>query len=173
MSFVPRSVRWRIHLGVYRPLNASECNECSNKEILEIVYRTNKDIILQQRDRFQKLTEKYLEEEEGVEETEEETGPTEEEPQAPEVDPLTAMVMEQEAIETRKAELLRKYKKERARRKRGLTTEGRQIGDESDGIDGASVSRHWTRPSTEYLRADKTYILFHVFAWCPILAGYN
>ena len=59
---------------------------------------------------------------------------------APEIDPLTAMVMEQEAIETRKAELLLKYKKERARRKRGLTTEGRQVVGESDGVDEASVS---------------------------------
>jgi hypothetical protein len=51
------------------------------------------------------------------------------------------MVLEQKAQETRKAELLLKYKKERARRKRGLTTEGRYTGsDESDGIDRASVS---------------------------------
>ncbi len=60
---------------------------------------------------------------------------------APEIDPLTAMVMEQEARETKKAELYLKYRKERARRKRGLTSEtGNSTGEENDGIDRASVS---------------------------------
>lgn len=58
------------------------------------------------------------------------------------VDPLTAMVMEQEARETRKQELYLKYRKERARRKRGLVTElsrPTDAGEEDDGLDRASV----------------------------------
>ena len=116
-----------------------EWKEVSTKDILELIYQTNKGAIQKQNGRFQSLMEKYVEDE-----VEEEAAPEDtvqkEDSKAPEVDPLTAMVMEQEAIETRKAELLLKYKKERARRKRGLTTEGRHIGDESDGIDRASVS---------------------------------
>ena len=60
------------------------------------------------------------------------------------MDPLTAMVMEQEAQETRKQELYLKYRKERARRKRGLATElsRPKIGedDDEDGLDRAAVS---------------------------------
>ena len=51
------------------------------------------------------------------------------------------MVMEQEAQETRKAELYLKYRKERARMKRGLSVEARVIEGEADeGVDRASVS---------------------------------
>lgn len=87
----------------------------STKELLDLIYNTNKDTIRQQNERFESLLEKYVEEE-----VEEEhpgaaaTGAddkTTEPAAAPEIDPLTAMVMEQQAIETRKAELLLKYKK--------------------------------------------------------------
>ena len=104
---------------------------------LELVSRWNADKVSQQNDRFNELMEKYVEEEE-------ETGTPEKEAaekSTPEIDPLTAMMMEQEAQETRKAELLLKYRKERARRKRGLTVDdGATICEESDGIDRASVS---------------------------------
>jgi hypothetical protein len=139
LSIVPRSVRWRIQLGVNRSIDQSLVSEpldtLSTKELLVLIYATNKEAIRQQNERFQSLMEKYVEEE--VDEEEQETPA---DTPAPEIDPLTAMVMEQDAIESRKAELLLKYKKEKARRKRGLTTEGRHIGDESDGIDRASVS---------------------------------
>jgi hypothetical protein len=103
---------------------------------LEYVFKWNEELISQQKARFNELMEKYVEEEE------EEGSPEQEEAdnKAAEVDPLTAMVMEQEARETRKAELLLKYRKERARRKRGLTVEAGTSGGESDGIDRASVS---------------------------------
>jgi hypothetical protein len=106
---------------------------------MEYVFKWNEGTIGQHNARFKELMEKYVEVEE-----EEEHHPSEEEVKetAPlEVDPLTAMVMEQEARETRKAELYLKYRKERARRKRGLTSEtGNSTGEENDGIDRASVS---------------------------------
>lgn len=137
LSVIPRSVRWRIQLGIFQSVDPAEFRESSTKDILDAIYQINTGVIQQQKERFQSLMEKYVEEE--VEDELHSPEP----PQTaalPEVDPLTAIVMEQQAIETRKAELLLKYKKERARRKRGLTTEGRHIGDESDGIDRASVS---------------------------------
>lgn len=146
LSTIPRSVRWRIQLGVYQCLDQSTTtplDTLSTKELLDLIYDANHEKVQQQKERFESLVEKYVEEE--VEEGEQqrqdaaaaEAAAVE---AAPEIDPLTAMVMEQQAMETRKAELLLKYKKERARRKRGLSTEGRHIGDESDGIDRASVS---------------------------------
>ena len=62
---------------------------------LEYVYKWNEEAVAQQNDRFNALMEKYVEEEEEEEEAPEEVAG---ETKAPEVDPLTAMVMEQEAI---------------------------------------------------------------------------
>ena len=145
LSIVPRSVRWRIQLGVYEMVDPTDWNASSTSELLNLIYERNKETIQKQHDRFQALVEKYVEVEIPGEEA---PSPEKDAPlQVPDVDPLTAMLMEQQALETRKAELLLKYKKERARRKRGLTTEGRQIGDESDGIDQASVSTvNWFTP---------------------------
>jgi hypothetical protein len=138
LSTIPRSVRWRIQLGVLENVDPSDWNSASIADQLNLIYETNKELIQKQQERFQSLVEKYVEVEIPVEEVQSPEKETVH--QVPDVDPLTAMLMEQQALETRKAELLLKYKKERARRKRGLTTEGRQIGDESDGIDQASVS---------------------------------
>ena len=107
------------------------------KTDLEHVLQWNEEALSQQKARFHELMEKYVEEEE---EEEEQQHKKTEPPKPAEVDPLTAMVMEQQARETRKAELMLKYRKERARRKRGLAVEaGSANGDESDGIDRASV----------------------------------
>jgi hypothetical protein len=114
--------------------------------LLVAMQQHNAIAIQQHQQRYQQLVEKYIEEEGGGEDEEDVGTETMARDQTPtktilEMDPLTAMVLEQKAQETRKAELLLKYKKERARRKRGLTTEGRYTGsDESDGIDRASVS---------------------------------
>ncbi len=136
LSTIPRSVQWRIQLGVYQSIDPSGLEVLSETEMLELIYQANKDVIQRQHERFQGLVEKYVEIELEDVPSPEKAAP----PQDVEVDPLTAMVMEQQALEMRKAELLLKYKKERARRKRGLTTEGHHIGDENDGIDRASVS---------------------------------
>lgn len=101
--------------------------------------KCNERNIAKQNSRFQEFVTKYIEIEE-----EEETIPPEvaEGPNPPvaDVDPLTAMMMEQEARETRKAELYLKYRKEKARRKRGLTSEAAEGEGEDDGIDRASLS---------------------------------
>lgn len=138
LSTIPRSVRWRIQLGVYNAVDTTGVvDTASTAQLLNLIYETNKEVIQKHHERFQSLVEKYVEVEIPAEEA---VSPANETHlQLPDVDPLTAMLMEQQALETRKAELLLKYKKERARRKRGLTTEGRQIGDESDGIDQASL----------------------------------
>ena len=113
---------------------------------LEEIVAENQELVQQQSTRFERLMEKHV-----VEEKEEEEQPSttskpspQQDPTpdpAPEYDPLTAMVMENEAKETRKQELYLRYRKERARRKRGLTTEAQPHGEECDGIDRASVRK--------------------------------
>jgi hypothetical protein len=114
--------------------------------LLMAIQQHNAAAIQRHQQRFQQLVEKYVDviEEDDGEETMDDPDkvPKQSIPTSKifEMDPLTAMLMEQKAEETRKAELMLKYKKERARLKRGLATEGRYIGSESDGVDQASVS---------------------------------
>jgi hypothetical protein len=140
---LPRSVRWRIQLGLLQePTTKSSTSHCTLDEVTEY----NRQVIAQQSEWFKALVEKHLEEEEDDDDKEEEEEHAEEKeesvPQPPsiDVDPLTAMVMEQQAQETRKAELYLKYRKERARMKRGLAVEARVIESENDQVDRASVS---------------------------------
>jgi hypothetical protein len=136
-SSLPRSIQWRLQLGLLKGV--------TNMTLEEIILE-NQDLVKQQSTRFERLMEKHVHSEEEDDENEEEVTASaavpEQAPQqpAPEYDPLTAMVMENEARETRKQELYLRYRKERARRKRGLTTEAQPHGEESDGIDRASVS---------------------------------
>ena len=174
LTSLPRSVRWRIQLGLLQdPTATTTTNTTTNNNngnnddkiscTLETVTEYNSEIIAKQGERFKELVEKHVEETEGVDATKNE----QQQQQQPNnnvssssgnnnnnnnnatiddtakfaFDPLTAMVMEQEAQETRKAELYLKYRKERARRKRGLTTEARVIESENDEVvDRASVS---------------------------------
>ena len=124
--------------------------------LLMAIQQQNATTLQQHQQRFQHLVEKYVdveeevyddkdnnecEEEERMEDAQTVTKQSTPTTKISEMDPLTAMLMEQKAEETRKAELMLKYKKERARLKRGLVTEGRYIGSESEGGDQASVSR--------------------------------
>jgi hypothetical protein len=150
LSNLPRSVRWRIQLGLLETgLDAGP-----TLASVDTLYDCNQVLIEQQRRRFQELMEKYVTPEEEETTTTTTPEPSNESP-APSpsmmLDPLTAMVMEQEQQETRKQELYLKYRKERARRKRGLSTEltrrstttGGSLYEEEeaeeDGIDRASV----------------------------------
>ena len=156
LDSLPRSVRWRIQLGLLE-----YDSDLSSQHTLENIYSLNASQIEQQNNKFQELMEKYVHEEE-EEQTEAyddltssktngigdggEAGAHAGSPV--DVDPLTAMVMEQEARETRKQELYLKYRKERARRKRGLVTElsrPTDAGEEDDGLDRASVSCFYRR----------------------------
>ncbi|CAJ1958630.1 unnamed protein product [Cylindrotheca closterium] len=106
---------------------------------LETVLEANGERILKQNDRYQEFVSEYMDievEEEQLDEQEQ--GQPEE--SAAEIDPLTAMVMEQEAHESRKAELYLKYRKEKARRNRGLATETRVVQGETDGVDEATLN---------------------------------
>ena len=126
--------------------------------LLMAIQQQNATTLQQHQQRFQHLVEKYVDveeedddkdkdnnecvkEEERMEDAQTVTKQSTPTTKISEMDPLTAMLMEQKAEETRKAELMLKYKKERARWKRGLVTEGRYIGSESEGGDQASVSR--------------------------------
>ena len=139
---VPRSVTWRIQLGLLK----GDVGSLSLLS-LEEIYQQNKEIIAQQQKRFQELVEKHVEMEDEEEEQQHvnvaaEQGIVQKKQQATvvdDMDPLTAMVRENEERETRKQELYLKYRKERARRKRGLNVEAQAYGEESDGIDRASV----------------------------------
>jgi len=158
LALLPRSVRWRIQLGLLRDPTATAANNTNvdsdeNLCTLQTVLEYNSEIIAKQADRFKELVEKYIEEtideaENGEEQSKNclsdnsRVDVSNAAAKRAEIDPLTAMVMEQEAQETRKAELYLKYRKERARRKRGLTTEARVIESDSDEVDQASVSTY-------------------------------
>lgn len=106
---------------------------------LETVLEANGEQILKQNDRYQDLVSRYMDvevEEEQVNEQDQ----GQHAQSAAEIDPLTAMVMEKEAHESRKAELYLKYRKEKARRNRGLATEARVVQEDTDGVDQAALS---------------------------------
>jgi hypothetical protein len=134
----PRSVTWRIQLGLLK-------GDVGSSLSLDEIYQQNKETIAQQHKRFQELVEKHVEMEDEEEEQHvnfAEQGIVQKKQQervVDDMDPLTAMVRENEERETRKQELYLKYRKERARRKRGLNVEAQEYGEESDGIDRASV----------------------------------
>lgn len=143
LESLPRSIRWRIQLGLLQDpvAHANQSGVCNVESVLEV----NRDTITKQQERFKNLEDKYVEEttEDGKQDqASESTGfdSTNDPPKPAEIDPLTAMVMEKEAQETRKAELYLKYRKEKAMMKRGLKTEARVIESESDTVDRASVS---------------------------------
>ena len=157
LSSLPRSVRWRIQLGLLQDPSTDDNAANSNKDgddkriyNVEFVFERNRDAIAKQEERFKGLVEKYVGET-MEKETSQHVSPSfssetngldgaNNTVKPGDIDPLTAMVMEKEAQETRKAELYLKYRKERARMKRGLATEARVIESESDEVDRASVS---------------------------------
>eukprot|EP00934_Nitzschia_sp_Nitz4_P002206 Nitzschia sp. Nitz4//scaffold31_size150131//53596//55515//NITZ4_002822-RA/size150131-processed-gene-0.105-mRNA-1//1//CDS//3329547641//2206//frame0 len=145
VSMLPRSLRWGVQLGVYQFDSASWNPTWTESQVVQLFFEQNETLIQQQAEKFQRLNDEYLlVQEEGEPEAPPTTSSQHAQAATPDssatdMDPLTAMVMEQEAIENRKAELMMKYKKERARRKRGLTTEGTTATDESEGMDRASL----------------------------------
>mmetsp|Transcript_14878 Transcript_14878/g.41426 ORF Transcript_14878/g.41426 Transcript_14878/m.41426 type:complete len:656 (+) Transcript_14878:96-2063(+) len=150
LALLPRSVRWRIQLGLLRDPTSSDENhsniyeEGGHRCSLQAVLEYNRDVVVQQAERFKELVGKHVEEKLDEGENSEHTDSNDLDnsnasAKPSEIDPLTAMLMEQEAQETRKAELYLKYRKERARRKRGLATEARVIESDSDEVDQASL----------------------------------
>ncbi|KAL3899100.1 MAG: hypothetical protein SGARI_006532, partial [Bacillariaceae sp.] len=139
LSALPRSVRWRIQLGLLQePPSSDISRQCTLAEVTEC----NRELVEQQNERFKKMVEQHLEEDEEEPEGDNQAAAAPDATNnnsAAMLDPLTAMVMEQEAQETRKAELYLKYRKERARMKRGLHVEARVIEGESDEVDRASL----------------------------------
>mmetsp|Transcript_52533 Transcript_52533/g.58717 ORF Transcript_52533/g.58717 Transcript_52533/m.58717 type:complete len:641 (+) Transcript_52533:101-2023(+) len=147
LSMLPRSVRWRIQLGLLQDPSAIDLDST-----LETVLEYNKETLMECNKVFKELVEK-VEETEEVDDSSDNMDGTNDQALSSsssstpdttksievDVDPLTAIVLEKEARETRKAELYLKYRKERARRKRGLTTEARIIESESDEVDRASL----------------------------------
>lgn len=151
LALLPRSVRWRIQLGLLRDPTPSDakrtniCDEGGNSCTLQAVLEYNSDVVAQQLGRFRELVERHAEEKIDEGENSQDKGNDELDnlntaAKSTEVDPLTAILIEQEAQETRKTELYLKYRKEKARRNRGLATEARVIESESDEVDQASVS---------------------------------
>ena len=151
LKSLPRSLRWRIQLGIlHDPIASTNFAKNAKESIcnLNSILSHNEDEISRQAERFKNLVEKYTEETSEVDNEHPDLSPSmpsdkfefDSTSNSAEVDPLTAMVMEKEAQETRKAELYLKYRKERARMKRGLATEARVIESESDEVDRASVS---------------------------------
>mmetsp|Transcript_8931 Transcript_8931/g.22540 ORF Transcript_8931/g.22540 Transcript_8931/m.22540 type:complete len:697 (+) Transcript_8931:37-2127(+) len=147
-SALPRSIRWRLQLGI---LSEPPPAVTPQQLDLESVLKHNQPTVKEINDKFKELVTNHVEVEEENDDDDDENGgdnnSTNETSAAAStgggaaiIDPLTAMVMEEEARETRKAELYLKYRKERARRKRGLTTEARIIESECDEVvDRASL----------------------------------
>lgn len=148
---LPRSIRWRLQLGLLRLPDAED------PVSLDDLYEFNASLLQEQRARYDNLVEKH---EAGLvgnvvvpeEETENTIdAPTEEPPAAGMMlDPLTAMVQEQEAKEKRRQELDLKYRKERARRKRGIY-EGEADGhDRSDAVSFEIIDKDLHRLQPEH-----------------------
>lgn len=143
LSNLPRSIRWRVQLGLLIDPTATTSADCSSSATIETVLECNKETLIECKNIFKELVEKHVEEAVVIVESngqESSSSSTTKERTEIDIDPLTAIVMEEEARETKKSELYLKYRKERARRKRGLTTEARIIESESDEVDRASVS---------------------------------
>lgn len=123
-SLLPRSIRWRIQLGL---LQVPEDLDGADPALLNSLTELNRTRVEEQRAHYDALLEKHFASIRPIEEEEEESLPeAQEEPTVEEedlLDPLTAMVMEQEAREKRRKELDLKYRKERARRNRGMSVE--------------------------------------------------
>ena len=113
---LPRSVRWRLQLGVWKLPHKDEGElQWTLEEILE----RNHDLIEIQRGNYNLLVEMLhelmeQEEQEQVQEQQQEESIT------LDVDPLTALVQERDAQAQRLHDLDLKYRKQRARRKRGV-----------------------------------------------------
>ena len=140
---LPRSIRWRLQLGLLQLPESADTDSLSLQEL----YEWNATQLQEQRERYRDLVEKHeanhivfpLQQEQHEEEAEQA-------PVSPAVDnnamldPLTAMVREQEAQEKRRQELDLKYRKERARRKRGIYEGETDVhGDSGDRGDTYSV----------------------------------
>lgn len=146
---LPRSIRWRLQLGLW--ILPDRENDQEQLWTLQEILDHNREIIEQQRQGYSQLLLQF-EEEDGVNQGElnvqhapdEKTGSVKEEANDqvddissnPEVDPLTALLREREAQEERLHDLDLKYRKDKARRKRGVYQE---LADTTDRGDTYSV----------------------------------
>jgi hypothetical protein len=138
---LPRSIRWRLQLGLLA-LPSSEKDAWSTEEL----YTYNASLLHDQRTRYQELVEKYEVHQESTTEEEEEDKPeaalaerSDEATTAAALDPLTAIVREQEAQAKRRRELELKYRKERARRNRGIYQGESESPTNNSGTDAVRV----------------------------------
>jgi hypothetical protein len=136
---LPRSIRWRLQLGLLA-LPSSEKDAWSTEEL----YAHNASLLRDQRTRYQQLVEKYEVHHESTTEEEEDKPEaalaerSDEAATAAALDPLTAIVREQEAQAKRRRELELKYRKERARRNRGIY-QGESESPTNSGTDAVRV----------------------------------
>lgn len=139
-NFLPRSLIWRLRLGLLKS---------PSEMALEDVIRHNTELLQEEQSHYEKLQATYKDHltktttridpnadnsEDEAEEEELEELPPELDPlqattssEAAALDPLTAMLQEQQAQEDRRQELDLRYRKERARRKRGLATDAKVV----------------------------------------------
>lgn len=139
---LPRSIRWRLQLGLLALPNSKDDEEEDGSEeptmlTEQDLYEYNASLMHDQRQRYLDLREQHREALEAFrneshhrDESNDETSndvPAQDtastSTDATLLDPLTAMVREQEAQEKRRQELELKYRKERARRNRGISDE--------------------------------------------------
>ena len=150
---LPRSIRWRLQLGLWKLMHKDEGEqEWSLQELNDF----NKDLVKEQRDEYCRLVQRLREEEQKQIELEkqEKEKRAKEDPLAmmsagenADVDPLTAMMLQQEAQEKRLQKLELKYRIERARRKHGLQTSEQSDGDRYDSYSvSADAGLHWRSP---------------------------
>ena len=173
---LPRSIRWRLQLGVWmlpspqrEQLQLQDSDEIEPEWTLPEILERNQDLIDVQRGNYDLLVQMLQEvmeqnDEQEREQEHEQIDPESEDenpsnPSTPTtvslnttlpilVDPLTALVKERDAQEQRLYDLDLKYRKRRARRKRGL------LPTETDRGDTYSVSS-CTRVGVTALASDK------------------
>jgi hypothetical protein len=148
VNALPRSVTWRLRLGLLKAPSTT------TRPTLEDLLRHNAELLEQEQSQYQKLQETYQnhlgqidnnnneveekeEEEEDAEEVVANTAnvPPDIDPLSS-MDPLTAMLQEQQAQENRRQELDLRYRREKARRKRGLATDAKVVVADCDTEDG-------------------------------------
>lgn len=149
---LPRSIRWRLQLGLLAlPNSNGDEKEQDNVYSFKELYECNASLLQDQRRRYQDLVEQHAETLHAFLHAEQQDDNTNANKQASQestpanetttaavsLDPLTAMLREQEAQEKRRQELELKYRKERARRNRGISNDG-QVSNDSGG-DGATT----------------------------------
>jgi len=140
---LPRSMRWRLQLGVFK-LPPSSLSSSSDQQEVQVdkwsfsdLWQCNSDICQELRWEYTRLQQEWMvfrSEQQTTQQTKQTKKPivVSLSKSSPSLDPLSAFAKENTAQEKRLEELELKYKREKALRKRGLYNEDNDGGDDDE-----------------------------------------